>query len=263
MLATVASSTIHGVQGHPVSVEVHAAGGLPGFVIVGQPDMSCREARDRVRAALLTSEFEWPDDRITVNLAPSTVPKVGAGLDLAIAVALLAAKGILTREQIAGRGFLAELGLDGSLRPVSGGLPLVDAMVSADGPDPVVEVIVAPGNVDEARLVPDARIRSVDTVAELVDVLKGNHRWPNLGSIPEPPPLDNLPDMADVSGQPFARHAIEVAAAGGHHLLMVGPPGAGKTMLAKRLPGLLPPLDGEDAKPSATHEGTAGPLQRR
>ncbi len=240
MLAIVSSAALSGVQGFPVSVEVHVSGGLPGFAVVGLPDTSCREARDRVRSALLSSGLEWPVRRVTVNLAPSGVPKGGAGFDLAIAVGLLAAIEEIPPESIASLGFLAELGLDGSLRPVTGALPLVDA-VAADG------VVVAPDNVDEARLVGGDGVRTVATLAELLTVLRGDAAWPDVAAAPAPPPLPPLPDLAEVRGQPVARQALEVAAAGGHHLLMIGPPGAGKTMLARRLPGLLPPLEPAEA----------------
>ncbi|MDH4169335.1 MAG: YifB family Mg chelatase-like AAA ATPase [Acidimicrobiia bacterium] len=240
MLAITASATIAGVDGRPVSVEVHVAGGLPAFTVVGLPDTSCREARDRVRAALLSSELGWPEEKVTVNLAPSGLPKVGSGLDLAIAVALMVALDRVPRDSVTNLGFLAELGLDGALRPVRGALPMVAAM---DRP----EVVVAPGNHAEAQLVERVQSRPVSSLRQLAEVLRGEAAWP---PVPPPRPVATpppVPDLADVRGQPVARQALEVAAAGGHHLLMVGPPGAGKTMLAKRLPGLLPPLDPGDA----------------
>lgn len=240
MLAITQSAIVAGVDGEPVAVEVHVANGLPGFTVVGLPDASCREARDRVRAALLTSGLDWPDRRVTVNLAPSGVPKVGAGLDLAIAAALLAATAQVPEASIDGLGFLAELGLDGTLRPVVGALPMVDA-VSTDA------VVVAPDNHAEAALVGRVEARSVTTLSQLVDVLRGSASWP---PPPDPAPVEAprpIPDLAAVRGLPVARGALEVAAAGGHHLLLVGPPGAGKTMLARRLPGLLPPLDTDTA----------------
>ncbi|MGI9600816.1 MAG: YifB family Mg chelatase-like AAA ATPase [Acidimicrobiales bacterium] len=236
MLAISRSATIAGVDGWPVSVEVHVTNGLPAFTVVGLPDASCREARDRVRAALLTSKLGWPEQRITVNLAPSGLRKVGSSLDLAIAVALLAAIGQLPAHTIDDIGFLAELGLDGALRPVRGALPMVDAI---DRPT----VVVAPGNHHEATLVERACIRPVSTLEQLAAVLRDQASWPDPPPIAPPATASTVPDLADVRGQPVARQALEIAAAGGHHVLMVGPPGAGKTMLAKRLPGLLPPLD--------------------
>ncbi len=252
MLANVSSATLLGVDGRPVTVEVHVSGGLPGFTVVGLPDASCREARDRVRAAFLSSNLTWPaSNRVTVNLAPSGVRKVGSGLDLAVGVGLLIATGDLPPEAATGRSFLGELGLDGSLRAVPGAVPLVDAM-----PGEVAVVPVAAAA--EARLVGRHLVRPVATLAELVAVLRHEEDWPDhavpaLRADPRP-----APDLADVRGQPVARQALEVCAAGGHHTLLVGPPGAGKTMLSRRLPGLLPPLDDAEARQSMRIRSAAG-----
>lgn len=236
MLATISAATLSGIDGTAVTVEVHVGNGLPAFTIVGLPDASCREARDRVRAALLTSGFTWPDRRTTVNLAPSSVRKVGSSLDLAIAIGVLVASEQLSGEVVAGRSFVAELGLDGSLRHVPGALSLVDACATP-------EVIVAPTSHPEAELVERCTVRSTPDLRALVDALMAEAPWPRPPEVPLMTSESCGPDLADVRGHPVARHAIEIAAAGGHHLLMVGPPGSGKTMLAERLPGLLPPLD--------------------
>lgn len=240
MLAMVPSATLVGVQGQPISVEVHVSTGLPSFSIVGLPDASCREARDRVRAAVLSSDLHWPQKRITVNLAPTGVRKGGAGLDLPIAVALLVADEQLPASAAGSFAFVGELGLDGSLRAVPGTLAVVHALGDRD-------VVLPPPAAVEARLVPGAVVRTAANLAAVARCLRGQQEW-EPGPAPHPAPSVPLgPDLAEVRGQPLGRLAVEVAAAGGHHLLMVGPPGAGKTMLAERLPGLLPALDADQA----------------
>lgn len=251
MLATVSSATLVGVDGYPVAVEVHVSNGLPGFRTVGLPDASCRESRDRVRAAILSNGLTWPQKRVTVNLAPSGLRKAGSGLDLAVALGVLAADGQLSARAMEDMAFVGELGLDGSLRRVPGILPLVAAVSNAC-------VVVPPACAREACLVRRATVRTAWSLRALVEVLRGQGGWPELpppASMPEDPPV---PDLAEVRGQAFGRKALEVAAAGGHHLLMVGPAGAGKTMLATRLPGLLPALSPEDALEVAKVHSAAG-----
>ena len=234
MLATIASATVAGVDGRSVAVEVHVADGLPGFAIVGLPDASCREARDRVRAAIVSSGRLWPMKRITVNLAPGAVPKVGSGLDLPIALGVLMASGQIPSDRELG-GF-GELGLDGSVRSVAGALPLADAISTP-------RVLVPAADAAVVELVAGERVRPVHSIAEVVAALADGTPWPDPPPLPPGPCASPAPDLAEVRGQPSARLALEFAAAGGHHLLFVGPPGAGKTMLARRLPALLPDLD--------------------
>jgi magnesium chelatase family protein len=248
VIAAVPSATLLGVEGRKILVEVHVCNGLPGFTIVGLPDAACREARDRVRAALLSSGLSWPMRRVTVNLAPSGVRKAGAGLDLPIAIGLLVATGELEAGSVAGCGFVGELGLDGTLRSVPGVLPVV-AAVGTDA------VVVPWGGVHEARLVGGPVVRTARSLGELVEALRGRAPWPDVAEadgsgrrrVSSSSGLagredGRAPDLADVRGQVVGRRAVEVAAAGGHHLLVSGPPGSGKTMLAERLTGILPPL---------------------
>ena len=238
MLASIGSSVLRGVDGVPVTVEVHVAGGLPAFSVVGLPDASCREARDRVRAAILSSGLRWPQHRITVNLAPSGVPKAGAGLDLPMAIGVLVASGVLGAEQVKDVAFLGELGLDGSVRAVAGTVPLVEAVAAA-------AVVVPPQCQGEALVLGRHVVRAAPTLAAVVEALEGRAPWSDCPEVPASGGEGGVPagDLADVRGQALARQAVEVAAAGGHHLLLAGPPGAGKTMLAQRLVGLLPSLE--------------------
>jgi len=251
VLASIPSAIVVAVDGHAVTVEVHVGPGLPGLTIVGLPDAACREARDRVRAAVMAAGVKWPVQKITINLAPSGQRKMGSGLDLAMAVGVLVANGDLSQEQVTGLAFLGELGLDGTIRAVPGIVPLVDAVEAASV---VVPVAAAP----DALLVEGPKVRAVRSLSELYLALKGDEPWPDHHFDPPERTLEVLLDLADVRGQPVVRRALEVAAAGGHHLLMVGPPGAGKTMLASRLPGLLPDLARTEAMEATRVHSAAG-----
>lgn len=242
MLAAVRSATLFGVEGRPVVVEVHVGTGLPGFQIVGLPDVSCRESRDRVRAAVLSSGLVWPNGRITVNLAPSGQRKGGSGLDLPIAIGVLAASGQVPVDALSGLAFLGELGLDGSMRGVPGVAPMIASLL-APGEAPLRPVVPVSGFREAQGVVGDGMPRVAASLGELVRCLLGEEPWPlppDEELVDDQPPV---PDLADVRGQALARLALEVAAAGSHHLLLVGAPGSGKTMLASRIPGLLPALD--------------------
>jgi magnesium chelatase family protein len=254
VLGLVPSATVLGVDGHAVTVEVHVSTGLSSFTMVGSPDAACREAQGRVRAALMSSRVSWPTHRITVNLAPPMIRKVGSGLDLAIAVGLLVAVGAVTQEAVGDRSFVGELGLDGSIRPVPGTVCLTDAL----GPGPLV---LPAASAAEATLVGDRVVHPMRTLMQVIGCLLGEEPWPRVEPVVVDPPLLGGPDLREVRGQPVARYALELAAAGGHHLLMNGPPGAGKTMLAARLPGLLPPLgDAEAVQTTRIHSAAGLPL---
>ncbi len=251
MLATISAAVLAGINGHKVAVEVHVASGLPTFTVVGLPDAACREARDRVRAALLSSGLKWPPGRITVNLAPSGIRKEGSGLDLAIAIGALVADKQLSGELVADMAFIAELGLDGRLRGVPGVLPQTRCLTEST-------VVVAPDSAAEAALASGPLVRSPATLAELVAALNGHETWSDPVLAACSAGSEAVADLADVKGQQIARLGLEVSAAGGHHLLMIGPPGAGKTMLARRLPGLLPLLDDSTAIEATMVHSAAG-----
>jgi magnesium chelatase family protein len=241
-LAVALTRASEGVAAPLVTVEVHLSGGLPGTSIVGLPEAAVREARDRVRVAIQNTQFEYPNRRVTVNLAPAELPKDGGRFDLAIALGILAAGGQVPHEALKGCEFLGELALSGELRPVPGVLP---ALLRARHGKRCV--IVPSGNSHEAALLGDVDVRVAHTLAEVCAHLRGMDALP--APAPDAAQIDSshVPDLADVRGQLHARRALEIAAAGGHHLLMIGPPGTGKSMLAQRLPGILPPMTDAEA----------------
>ena len=260
MISAIPSAVLLGVDARLVSVEVHVSNGLPGFTVVGLPDAAVRESRDRVRAAVLSSGLTWPRRRVTVNLAPSGIRKGGAGLDLPVALGVLVASGALRTDAVAGCGFVGELGLDGSLRGVPGTMVLAEALRN-------LRIVVPDDSAPEVSVIPGARYATAATLAALVARLRSRGPWPERPPAtparagppgPGPELCHRSEDLSDVRGQRVARRALEVAAAGGHHLLMVGPPGSGKSMLANRLGGLLPDLDHPTALAASRIHSVAG-----
>jgi magnesium chelatase family protein len=296
------SIALVGVEGYPVEIESDIENGLPGLLLVGLPDTALREARDRIRAAIINSHEQWPQRRITVGLSPASLPKRGSGFDIGIALSILAAAGVIPLAAIDGVAFLGELGLDGRLRPVRGVLAAMAAAACAG----FGKAVVAQLNADEAALVPGLRVTGAPTLAALLAWLRGERKAEAAGVICLPdrstsptqqtvtrakspgtgpdgagpavaspagprgasrdgparsagPPRARS-DLSEVLGQPTARRAAEICAAGGHHLSLLGPPGAGKTMLAERLPTVMPALDPVAALEVTSIHSVAGTL---
>jgi magnesium chelatase family protein len=256
LLACLRTATVFGVDAVPVHVEVDVSFGLPMFTMVGLPDASVRESRDRVRAAIRNCGFDFPAERVTVNLSPADVRKAGAAFDLPIALGVLAASGLIDRRAREDVVLLGELSLDGTIQAIRGALPIA-AAARRHG---ARSILLPAANAAEAAVVGGLAVWPVTTLAEAVAVLN------DAGSArPAPPPASSppaapQPDLADIKGQALARRALEIAAAGGHHVLLVGPPGGGKTMLARRMGGIMPVLSFDEALASSAIHSVAGTL---
>ena len=255
-LARAWSVALVGLDGHVVEIEADLAQGIPGLTMIGLPDAALAESRDRIKAAIVNSGEQWPQRRITLALSPASMPKRGSSFDLALAAGVLAANGAVPADALQGRVLLGELGLDGRLRGVPGVLPAVLSGVRAG----FERFLVPIDNLAEARLVPGVSATGVASLGSLVRILRGEHDGDEPAARAPSAPGAPMLDLVDVAGQPEGRMALEVAAAGGHHLFLLGPPGAGKTMLAERLPGVLPPLSIEEALEVTAIHSVAGRL---
>ena len=252
-LAIVYSRARLGMDAPLVTVEVHLSNGLPSLSIVGLPETAVKESKDRVRGALLNSCFEFPARRITINLAPADLPKEGGRFDLPIALGILAASGQIPGNELGEYEFAGELALSGELRPVQGILPMTLQTHRAQR-----TLLVPQDNAAEALLVRDARVLAARHLLQVTAHLTRAQRMEALPAMPLIAGTDTLPDLADVRGQPHARRALEIAASGGHSLLMLGPPGTGKSLLASRLPGILPELTETEALEAAALRSICG-----
>ncbi|MFI8771410.1 YifB family Mg chelatase-like AAA ATPase [Gordonia sp. NPDC062954] len=256
-LGSIQSVGLNAFEANQIEIQANVGHGLPGFVVNGKVDASLREAKDRVRAAISNSGLKFPDLKVTVSLAPADLPKTGSSFDLGMALAILAATKQVTVSRTARTVFLGELGLDGGLRPVRGVLPALKHARDHG----FTHAVVPMSNVAEATLVTDLEIGGAENLTEVVRWLAGETVLDTVTDSESLPPPIEYHDMSEVVGQSEARHALEIAAAGAHHVLMTGPPGIGKTMLARRLPGILPPLGSEESLEVTAIHSIAGTLR--
>lgn len=259
MLAVVLSYGLIGIDGYPVQVEVNLSGGLPQFDLVGLPDAAVKESRERVRTALKNSGFAFPDGRLTINLAPADQRKEGPAFDLPLAVGILTASGRIVPAQVEGTAMLGELSLDGTIRPVHGVLPMLISALEQG----VRRIVIPQGNAEEVRCVEGIEIYPANHLKEVVSHLTGERPIERLKTVEYRQLLgERVPavDFRDVKGQKSAKRALEIAAAGGHNVLMIGPPGSGKTLMARCIPTILPDMTFEEALETTRIHSAAGLL---
>ncbi len=264
MLSKILSSAVVGIEAYRVEVEVDIANGLPAFSIVGLPDTACRESQDRVRAAIKNSGYHFPSKKITVNLAPADLKKEGSAYDLSIAIGVLVADGVIPQEAVEGKIFCGELSLDGRIRGVPGVLSRAAAVLREN---PESGFFIPSVNVKEALCVSGIAVYAVETLLQLTQFLKGEIALITAKESARPHSAEDMDrnhlNFADIKGQMHAKRGLEIAAAGGHNVIMIGPPGAGKTMLAKRIPGILSSITFDEAIETTKIHSVAGLVSQK